>query len=204
MVLDPIEVAGHTGEGSWQLLLAAGRGAEGGQTDLNLVGSEHQGAARVAVAGGNGSWGRHTDVGGADGGAIGLHARCVRDDLHVSVLQMGSNAAGRVGGAAPAGGDDLIINVAGVVGLLAGQVDGTNGVAVIHMRNTDQGDVVQQSPGVPALVDDDVILADAVLNLGGIAVSAAQMDIDGVDTKLRKRDKWKFSRSTAQIYPSVQ
>lgn len=38
--LDPFQVAGHTGEGSWVVLLTAGRGAEGSQTDLDLIGSE--------------------------------------------------------------------------------------------------------------------------------------------------------------------
>lgn len=40
-LLDPVHVAGDTGEGSWKLPLATGSGTEGGQTDLDLVGGEH-------------------------------------------------------------------------------------------------------------------------------------------------------------------
>lgn len=182
MVLDPVQVAGDTGEGSWQLLLATGRRAEGGQTDLLLAVLEHQWAARVTVAGGNGGWGGHTDVGGTDGQTIGLPASVVRDDSHVGVLQMSGNRAGGVGGAAPAGGNDLIVNISGVVGLQTGQLNGTDGVAEVGVWNANEGNVVRESLGVPAGMDDDVVLADAVLNLGARADGAAQMNIDGIDT----------------------
>lgn len=95
---------------------------------------------------------------------------------------MRGNTAGRVGCAAPAGSDNLIVGVGRVVGFQAGQLNGTDGAAVVHRWDADQRDVVQQSPAVPARVDDDVILVDGVLNLGARAHSAAQVNGDGINT----------------------
>lgn len=179
MFLDPFAVAGHTGEHSRVLLLATGRRSERGQTNLDLVGGQHQWATGVAVAGGYSRGGRDADVRVADGGVVSLLARGVGDDLHVGVLQAGSHAGGGIGGAAPAGGDHLITIVGGIA---SGQLYVVDGSAVVHVRDADQRDVVAQSAAVPIGVDDDVLLGNVVLDLGAVADSAAQVNLDGVNT----------------------
>lgn len=95
---------------------------------------------------------------------------------------MRSHRVGGVGGAAPAGSNGLIIDISGVVGLQTGQIDGTDGVVEIGVWNADEGDVVQHSLGIPALMDDDAVSAYGVLDLGASADGAAQMNIDGINT----------------------
>jgi len=181
VLLDPAQVAGDAGKDGRVLLLAASRGSEGGETDLDLVGGQNQRATGVAVAGGHAGGSGHADVRVANGGVVGALALAVGDDLHVGILQVGGHGAGGVGGAAPAGGDDLIVVVGGVAGLLLGQLNVVDGAAVVHVRDADQGDVVPQGAAVPVGVDDDLVLGHEVLNLGAGANGAAQVNLDGVN-----------------------
>lgn len=66
--LDPVQVAGGAGEGSWVTLLATGGSTEGGKTDLDLGAGKDQWAARVTVAGGLAVGGGNADVGGGHNG----------------------------------------------------------------------------------------------------------------------------------------
>lgn len=68
------------------------------------------------------------------------------------------------------------------MGFQAGQLNGTDGAAVLHRWDADERDIVQQSPAVPARVDDDVFLVDGVLNLGAGADGAAQVNGNGINT----------------------
>jgi len=155
--LDPVQVAGHTGEGSGVALLAAGSGSEGGQTDLDLAGLEDQRAARVTAAGGLAAGGGDADVGGGhDRAAVGVGAHGVGDDGQPGPLQVVGHGAGRVADEAPSGGDGGITGIGGVGGSDGWQRDGSDPVAVADGGDLDQGDIVLQVGAVPAGVDDDV------------------------------------------------
>lgn len=186
MLLDPVQIAGDAGEDGGVVLLAASRGSERGKTDLDLVGGQDQRTTGVTVAGRHASRSGDTDVRVTDGGVVGALAFAVGNDLHVGVLEVGGDGAGRVGSASPSGGDNLITIIGGVVGLVLGQLDVMNGAAVVHVRNADQGDVVPKGTAVPVGVQDDVVLGNMVLDLGARANGAAQVNLDGINAERRR------------------
>lgn len=165
--LDPVQVAGHTGEASRGTGLTTSARHEGGDTDELTVADQDQWAAGVAVAGGHFVGGSNADhvVGGYQR-AISVLALRDGHNLEDFVLQSVSDAGGGIGGLAPSGGNSLLSSVSGVGTGDGGQLNLVNKGGEGNRWGLDQGNVVPQHNRVVAGVLNEVIGGNGLDQLG--------------------------------------